>query len=248
MVVQSHRLRRCLYWRLLCPILLVASAPALGQSSPVTYTAEYQAFYKGRNVGTSIFSVRRDEESGLYVYESATSVKGLLRLASPKPAIDRSHFEFSAGKILPHEFWHQDGSRKGEDNQQIVFDWAVNEATLSGEFGTRKVSIEKGTLDRGSLQVAITADLNSGVEPSQYLVADDDSIKAYRYTSAGEKRIGTGMGDVAVVSYVQQRDGSSRQTIIDLGRDYHYIPMRIEQIRDGESQSAFVLESLQIDD
>jgi hypothetical protein len=53
------------------------------------------------------------------------------------------------------------------------------------------------------------------------------------------------MGQLQVLRYRQQRAGSSRYTIIDLAPSLDYVPARIEQIRDGESRSAFLIESIE---
>jgi hypothetical protein len=75
------------------------------------------------------------------------------------------------------------------------------------------------------------------------LLADEDSIKPYQYTSNGEHRITTGLGELDTVSFVQQREGSSRSTWLWLAPQLRYLPARIEQRRDGEVQTAFTLQA-----
>lgn len=228
-------------------MLTLTAANAFAQAGPVMYTAEYQASYKGHNVGTTTFTVSRQDGTNSYIYESVTKAKGLIKLATPKPVVDRSLFDYTNGKIRPVEFWHEDGSRKGQDNEHIQFDWQKHRATMTGDFGTREVDLEPGTVDRGSLQVALTSDLGRGVEPKRYAVADGQEIDVYTYTAQGTKRVETGIGEIEVVSYVQEREGSSRQTVFDMAPSLDYIPVRIEQFRNGEPQSAFLIESLKRD-
>jgi len=214
------------------------------QSGPIEYVAEYSASYKGRNVGTSQFSVMRDTGSGRYVYLSDTRAKGLLKMVSPNPAIDRSEFVVENGTIVPIFFRHEDGSRKGEDNHSIEFDWPAREARVTGAKGNRTIPLESGMLDRGTLQVALMYDASRGREPSRYTAVDDDAATTYEFAFEGRKSVETALGELEVLTYVQQREGSSRRTIIELAPALGYVPVRIEQFRDGESRSAFVIESL----
>ena len=57
---------------------------------------------------------------------------GLLKLVRPKPVIERSHFRVEDGRIRPMEFWYEDGSRKGEDNRHIEFDWHRTSRSSAG--------------------------------------------------------------------------------------------------------------------
>jgi hypothetical protein len=226
---------------------LAAAGAALGvlAQDPPTYRAEYSASFKGRDVGTSVFAVRADPDSAHLTYSSETRIKGLLRLASPKPIVDRSEFVVEGDRLVPTSFVHEDGSRKGEDNHSITFDWQARKARIVGEHGTIEVDVAPGTLDRGSLQVALMLDLSRGVEPRSYDVVDEDSLKTYGYEHTGTGSVDTGIGPIDVVTYTQRREGSSRYTTIDFAPSLGYVPVKIEQIRDGESQSVFLLESFE---
>jgi hypothetical protein len=223
-------------------LVLYASTSA---AQLVEYRAEYEARYKGRNVGSSVFALERKTESGEYVFSSSMQAKGLLRLASPKPIVDRAEFELANDSIVPQRFTHEDGSRKGEDNHTIAFDWDAASAVVSGDGYEREISLRSGVLDRGSLQVALMQTLAAGNQPASFAVLDEESIDEYAYEFEGQHTIATELGEIEVLRFRQQRAGSSRYTIIDLAPSLDYVPARIEQIRDGESQSAFLIESIE---
>ena len=213
-------------------------------AEPVQYRAEYGARYKSRNVGTSVFSLERTD-SGEYVFSSNMRAKGLLRFASPRPIIDRSEFSLDGDAIIPNRFAHEDGSRKGEDNHTIEFDWGGASATVSGDGYSRDIALTGGVLDRGTLQVALMLTLANGDQPETFEVLDENAVDTYAYEFEGEHTIETEMGEIDVLRYRQQRAGSSRYTIIDLAPSLDYVPARIEQMRDGESRSAFLIESIE---
>jgi uncharacterized protein DUF3108 len=210
-----------------------------------TYTATYQVEYKGKNVGTSEFKVVYDDAQGVYEFSSRTVLKGFLKLASPNPVIERSRFRVDDGRIQPLEFWYEDGSRKGEDNLHAVFDWDGRVAIVSGADFRREIALEDGALDRATLQVALMRDLNATGRPGRYLFADEDGLKAYEYTDNGDATTPTGLGSLATKALVQQRVGSTRATWLWMAPELAYLPVRIEQRRDGEVQNALTLASVE---
>jgi hypothetical protein len=209
------------------------------------YTAQYAAQYKGRNVGTSVFTLERQSESEGYVFSSTLQAKGILRLVSPRPVVERSEFVLEGGSIVPRRFTHEDGSRKGEDNYTVVLDWDSATASISGAGFNRQIPLRRGVLDRASVQVALIQTLAAGRQPESFAVLDDESIDEYAYEFQGRHTITTEIGELDVLRYRQQRAGSSRHTIIDFAPSLGYVPARIEQIRDGESQSAFYIETFE---
>lgn len=223
----------------LCGTALAAEDPSI-----TTYTALYQVQYKGKDLGTSEFTVRYVADRDVYEFTSRTIAKGLLKLASPNPVVERSEFKIEAGRIVPLEFWYEDGSRKGEDNAHIVFDWQRQVAIVSTDGGRREMALRPGALDRGSMQVALMRDLSATGKPGEYVLADDDSVSDYVYQDNGAATTATGLGSLTTQSLMQQREGSSRSNWLWVAPSLRFLPARIEQRRNGEVQSAFTLQSV----
>jgi len=226
-------------------LLSVAPASRAADAGLATYTAIYRVEYKGKDVGTSEFSVRYVAERDVYEFRSRTQAKGLLKLVSPNPVIERSEFRATADGIVALEFWFEDGSRKGEDNRHIVFDWEREVATVSGSDGSsREIPLQRGALDRGSLQVALMHDLATTGQTRRYLLTDEDSLQDYEYADNGPATTTTGLGALATRSLMQQREGSSRSTWLWMAPELQFLPARIEQHRNGEVYTAFSLLSV----
>jgi hypothetical protein len=236
----------------LAPVLLaaltgvVACPPASPASEAIAeYTAEYEVRYKGRRVARSEFSVAAagaDE----YLFTSSTRARGLLRLAAPNAAIERSRFVVADGSVRPLEFNYEDGSRKGEDNYAVDFDADAGrgEVRLTGPAGDSTFPYAHGLLDRGSLQVALMRDLAACRLPGPYAYVDDGGIRTYEYARLDDQATETGIGTLATVRFEQQRAGSSRRTILWLAPALAFLPVRIEQVRDGETEAVFTLEEV----
>lgn len=233
----------------LIPTIVLTLALCSGAASPpasadvTTYKATYDVTYKGHRAASSEFSVA--SRDGRYEFVSSTQARGILRLARPKPAVDRSVFELVDGRVRPLEFWYEDGSRKGEDNVHIVFDWAAGEARTQSESGATTASLEPGTLDRGTMQVSIMLAMSKGEDVGPYSLIDEDGVLVYDYADEGTADAETGIGSIPTQLLRQQRDGSSRSTVLWLAPSLSYLPVRMEQWRNGAPETVFVLESVE---
>jgi hypothetical protein len=232
-------------WWLIAAALGLAAHEVRGADATVaTYTATYNVEYKGKAAGTAEFSVVYLADRDLYEFTSTVTAKGLLKLARPKPAVERSLFRVDAGAVRPLEFWYEDGSRSGEDNVHVVFDWDRGVATVSGAQARREMAVPAGALDRGSLQIARMRDLAATGITRAYTIVDDDSVAEYQSTDNGTATITTGVGAVATRILTQQRAGSSRVNWLWVAPELRFLPVRMEQRRDGEVQTAFELVSV----
>jgi Protein of unknown function (DUF3108) len=159
--------------------------------------------------------------------------------------MQRSDFRVDGGMIQPLEFWYEDGSRKGEDNAHVVFDWNRGVAVSETEGARHELELTAGVLDLGSAQVALMRDLARTGRPGTYVLADGDSLKTYEYTDNGEQSIATGIGPRQALGFVQQREGRSPSLWVWVAPDLQFVPVRIERRRDGEIQTAFTLRSME---
>lgn len=225
-------------------MLLPASGQVIAATGDVVeYQSEYEVRYKGRRVARAEFSVTAGTD-GEHIFQSATRARGIWRLASPDPAIETSRFSVVDDRLAPVHFDYQDGSRKGEDNYSVEFDAAGNQVRIVGAGGALEIPFEQGLLDRGSLQVALMHDLSLCRTPGPYRYVDDDGIRTYQYERLDDLETDTGVGRLSTVRFSQSREESSRTTILWLAPALSYLPVRIEQIRDGEVETVFTLEKV----
>ena len=217
----------------------------LAAAEPIpTYRATYEVSYRNRRVGISEFSVTRDPASGIYTFASTSRFRGLLRLISPRPLVERSEFVYEQDRIRPLEYSYEDGSRRGDDNYSVVFDWDNGVATTTVEGRTVQSELAPGTLDRGSMQVAVMLDMRAS-SPDRYTLVDEDGVRVYEYSTDGEETLDTPLGTIVAQKFTQQRRGSSRRTIVWVNAELDYLPVRIEQQQNGATRTAFDLRSVE---
>lgn len=217
--------------------------PADEGSPPVTYKALYRVERGGESTGVAEIALTYDAERRVYDFSSSTKMSGALRLLVPRPVIERSTFAYEGGRIVPIAFSYEDG-RKGEDNQRMQFDWGRNVAVTSAPGQTAEVELQPGALDRASLQVAVMRDMRSGKTAAQYLLADGSSLATAETVRVDEATVETPFGPLVTQRVVQSREGSSRALMLWMAPELSFLPVRIEQQKDGKTQVALILQSV----
>ena len=228
-------------WLLLALGALVDAA----QAQLATYTARYQIEYRGRVAGLSEFAVRYDDARGVYAFSSRTRARGLLRLVSPRDVVEYSEFVVEDGRIRPLEFRYEDGSRRGDDNFRMVFDWNAGRVAVARSEDDLELELRPGVLDRGSMQVALMRDIEMNGRPGPYTLADENELTTYEFERQDDSEIVTAFGTFRAQGFLQRRAGSSRSTLLRVVPELRYLPAVIEQYRDGELNTRMVLESVE---
>ena len=236
-----------------CAVLLIAAGLTGGQSLAqphtdgiATHRATYALFDGDKRVGESVFVLTHDGASDRYTFESQSRFRGLLRLAAPRPVVERSEFVITDSTIRPIAFTYEDGSRRGRRNIALTFDWHAGTMTVEQQDEINDVAIEPGTLDRGSVRVALMRDLARGNRTGTHVLVDPDVIRPYHYVVESTEEIETGLGSVRSHRVRQQRDGSSRHTLIWLAPSLAFVILRLEQHREDRDAITFVIESVEL--
>ena len=222
------------------------AVPASGQAIVAQYRASYEVRHDGRRAADSEFSVVASGD-GEYLYSSITEARGLLKLVAPNPATEQSRIRVNGNALQSLQFDYVDGSRKGEDNFSIAFDMGGGEIRIVRAAAAGiTLPFEQDLLDRGSLQVAVMRDLADCRLPGTYRWVDEDGIKIYRYVRLEDQVAETGAGNFASLRFSQQRDGSSRQSILWLAPEFGYAPVIVEQIDSGEVETVYTVQDIDL--
>jgi hypothetical protein len=226
-------------------LLTCTLGPAEAASdAPVTYRAIYRVEYRGRESGKAEISVSRHSAEARYQYTSVMQMTGAAKLLVPGEVTERSTFVYDHGNITPLEFSYEDG-RDGDDNLHAVFDWDRNVAVTTTGTGKTELAVPAGTLDVGSLQVALMNDLETGGRSAlEYQIAVGDRLQKHEFEFAETAAVDTGVGHLSAQRLVQRRLGASRTLALWMAPSLSFLPVRIEHQKNGETETSLVLESV----
>jgi len=237
---------------MLRPLLLVCAALACAatvaqpaRDGVFPYRAIYGLYNGDKRVGESVFALSYDWITGHYKFETHSEFRGLLRFASPRPVIERSEFAIVANEIRPLAFTYQDGTRRGERDLAIRFNREGGQLIVERNGMREELPLVPGALDRASARIALMRELDRSQLSGSYGIADPDVIRTYENRREGMETVATPLGRLTAHKISQQRQESSRRTVIWAARELHFLPIRIEQIREGRAPVAFALESVE---
>jgi hypothetical protein len=216
-------------------LLLAAVAMPATIPEPVTptpYVATYAVSYRGMNVGLIHFELIA-EEDGRFIFESYAEPSRLARVVVGGPAAERSIMLIDAAGVRPLSWFMQDGN--------LRFVW--EEGRVAGVVEGKPIELptEAGLQDRLSIQIAVMTALLNEREPGTIPMINDDSIKYYSYNRTGSGPISTQAGEFEAIVYESTRAGSSRTSLLWHAPALGYIPVRAEQLRNGQVETVMEL-------
>ena len=221
-----------------------AAGPVRAADALPGYHAIYEATYQGRAVGEAEFSLTLlDAGNGTYEFRSSLRYGGIYRLIAPRPPEESSEFMLEDGRIQPLTYTLLDRTRGGEDSFDITFDWQGGQAFTTAGGTSVESPLVPGTLDRGSLQVALMM-LGEDFAADQVTLLDREGPEVHDLRATGEETLDTPLGRFQTRTLTQQRQGSSRRTLVWLAPDLHDLPVRIERQRNGEARVGFLLKEV----
>ncbi len=220
---------------------LLATAPLYAEPEPMlpVFTAHYELL---RNGNMKVGEVKRTTtiaENGIITFESNSKTTGLAALFIKDKISERTTFVLDGNTIQPQHYLYDRNGGKRSLVVNLNFDWPNKSVTSTVNETPLQMSISAGTQDKLSYQLQLMLDLQAGFTTFDYPVADEDTVKTYRFTLLGEETIKTPMGNIATIKLKRERAaGSKRNTTIWFAKSLRYLPVRITQ---GKSDDEFIM-------
>ncbi len=230
--------------------LLLAGIAASADARPPALTpfdARYAVSYGSLSVGTSTFDLRRDAQPGRWIFESRSDAKGLARLIAGGTLVQTSWVEVDGTGVRPLRFRFDDGSERKQEDAQLAFDWSRNRVTGAAKGEPLDLAVEPGTQDPVSSQLAIMVALMSGREPEALPMVDSGKLRETELRLERRERVTTPAGEFDTLVYTTRRPGGRRVTWMWLAPQTQYLPVKMEQLRDGKRAFSMELTSYKLD-
>ena len=201
----------------------------------IDYSARYSAFTLDASL-----ELKKTSMADTYTYEVTTKAHGLAKLFQSGTARERSEFILSKQSLRPILYTYNDGSGKEENRSRIVFDWPNGTARSVHESVSAELLLETGIHDRLSADLNSIIQLRNGQVPKEQVIAYRNSIRRYNMTALGKETIEVPAGTFVTEKFLRQRTNSKRSTLIWFAKDADYLPVRIEQQKNGTTNVAMV--------
>lgn len=216
------------------------AAPTAAVLTPTPFTATYTVSYRGFEVGRLRFELRTGE-ANTFIYETRAQPGLAARFIVGSQAVERSVMHIDSDGVRPLSWYLNDDKSGDAMDGALAFAWDEKRVTGTMERQQIQLPTEPGLQDRLSLQVAVLTALLRGNEPGMIAMIDNDKIKRYSYRRTGAEKIKVPAGGFETVTYESTRPGSNRVSRIWHASALGYIPVRVEQIRNGKVETVMEL-------
>ncbi len=214
-----------------------AASPAI-PGFVIDYKVRFMAF--GGDVTLSL----QQTAANSYRVSAVTKARGLTKLLMGNELFEQAEFGYADNRIVPLRYQLDSGKKSGEDTGEIAFDWYTNTAASIHEGDAATLELGPDIYDRLSADIVVIMDLSNGRAPRTLSIAEKNTIREYTFTPQGDETIETPAGTFDTVRYLRHREGSSRSTLIWYARNAGYLPVRIEQLKDGKTAVTSVAKSV----
>jgi len=238
--------------RLLSGIFMAAfmfSANCIAQDTEFTvpiYQATYSVGFGSLRAGTASFSLSKNAD-GTYTYKSLTKSAGLAALFLNDVVSENSHFKLMDGKLQPLQYTYEHTGKDKDDKETIQFDWAKGLAYTEEDGKQRSLPIKAGIYDRLLAQLAISMDLQAGLDVEDYPVLGHGEINVYHMLRQDNTDLKTSAGNYETVVIARRAPHKDRITTFWLAPKLKYLPVKMEQTEPGQSTFSLVLTDIIFD-
>lgn len=223
---------------LVAVLTLVSGSMAFANPGLVPHAAEYRI--KISVLGGNL-STRLEATANGYHAESSIEPTGMSRIVARGSIIESSDFRSSADGLRPERYVSADTLSKDGQTVYLDFDW--DEMAVGGTIDGAKYedTLQENTLDRVSLQYGLMYDMLNRHERSTYNLQDADELKALNISNIGTRSLKVPFGTFEAVGIQHQTVNSSRVTTLWCAEALGYLPVVIEQHKDGKLRVRAVL-------
>ena len=219
----------------------VQAPPAPARTTlPVRAELRYDLFKgtNGLNVGRAVQRWKRTGDT--YSLSSVAEATGLFSLFYSGQHTQLSQGKITASGLQPDSFSMQRGSAEKKDAAR--FDWAGKTLHLNSEGQESSAKLPPGTLDMLSFAYQFAFSLPESGD-IRIELTNGRKLDSYSYRIVAEESLETPLGKLKTLHLTKLHAPGEDGTEIWLGMDYHYLPVKIQQIdKKGDSAEQVINE------
>lgn len=215
------------------------SAPITLKPHRVEYNVEI-SILNGR-LSTTVAGV-----GGGFMANSIIEPVGFSKLVARGSIQESSFFLTDAEGVRPERYRSVDTLSSDDQTVSFDFDWAEQRAdgTIDGE--PVAFELDGRVHDRVSIQYQLMLDLLTGGAQDAYVMLDADEVKYLEVKNIGSRTVKVPYGTFDVIGIQHGEKDSSRVTVLWCAEELDFLPVVIEQRRDGKVHVRAVMKEYEL--
>ncbi len=194
------------------------------------FSASYNVLRGKKRVGVSKVELIADT-NGMFVYRTRVSARGLAKLFVSRDVKGESRFTLR--NDLPFPLYYSSFGAKKNDTQRISFEPFNDEISSQYKGSKKSLQWSPGVLDLLSMEIAMKLQFSRGEIPTEYTVAEKNSIREYHLEIEDRESIQTPFGKHETIRIRRQKAGSDNHSIIWLAPELDYLMVRFDKYKRG---------------
>lgn len=165
---------------------------------------------------------------------SVIAPTGFARLLMDGSIVEESEFGLQPEGIRPRHYRSIDTLSSDPKTMAFEFDW--DEHAVTGDINDEffRFEFDGAVHDRVSIQYELMLNLLNGEETDRYSLLDGDELKELTVRNIGTRKVRVPFGRFEAVGIQHQAKDSSRISTLWCVEELGYLPVIIEQHRDGK--------------
>ncbi|HET7570429.1 MAG TPA: DUF3108 domain-containing protein [Gammaproteobacteria bacterium] len=233
--------------RMLPALLILLAAPAFAAPAvlPVLlpYTATYSVITHGIRAGEAQFKLEKLGKNR-WRFSSDSHTTGLVSLFRHDRITESSVFTINDAGGFDAREYHYSHTGDDEQTQDILFDWNKGVALSTYRGDKKTIDIPKGASDPFLAQLKLSRQVAEGMTTGRFPVVNRNKLDVYNLKVTGRDGVSVPGGTFTAVRVVRGDAKSSRKTIFWLAPKLNYVPVKVEQVKDGDSVFRLELRSI----
>jgi hypothetical protein len=225
----------CVLTTLLFASISVSANPRLGLTP---YNAEYKVKISVLS-GKLLTEVRRTETG--FSAKSTIKPAGIMNIFLNGYIEESSWFSVSDSGVVPDRYRSIDTITSDQKEMDFQFDW--NRHEVSGTIGDEHydIPLDGPVQDRVTIQYELMYELLNGAPADHYVMMNEEELRPIFVSNIGKKNVKVPFGKFEAVGIQHRNEDSSRVSTLWCVEELGYLPVIIEQHRDGKLRVRAVL-------
>jgi hypothetical protein len=225
-------------------VLVTIAFPAFasGEYMLTPHTAEYKI--KVSVLSGKLHTEFRATDDGFNAH-SVLRASGFARLFVRGDVTESSTFDIVDNGVRPLQYSSDDRISKEDKSMTFDFDWQHSKVTGLINHEDFDLDLQGLVHDRVSIQYQLMLDLLNDSASDEYVLIDHKGIKPLQISNIGNKKIKVPFGEFEAIGIQHRKQDSDRITTLWCAEELGYLPVLIEQHRDGKLAVRAVLNKYQ---
>ncbi len=197
-----------------------------------TFEVEYSVGNNYVTAGNANLSLKK--EGAVWIYRLTTLPTGIFKLAGKGKIEEISVLLMDDDNLKPQRYSYRQDAETSR-NVDAWFDWEEKQLKYTSRGTDGVEDLTSPILDRLSVTLAVREQLRLGFDQLAMAVFDTGRIKSMVFNNEGAETLSTKLGETETIRIKSLHEGGSkrRATTTWFAPDLDYIPVKIEQHKDG---------------